>query len=80
MTELRMIYSGFTGNKAGSDVLLSFNLLEQGLKRITDAYDVKTKRKSLAARRANAKSLARRMHNACVCGVADPPRLHSESD
>ena len=68
-----MTYSGFNGNKAGSDVLVSLNLLKQGLKRIKDTFDVKSKRKTLSARRTSSKSVARSVHNTCICGAPDSP-------
>ena len=68
-----MIYSGFNGNKAGSDVLVSLNLVKQGLKKITDTFDVKSKRKTLSVRRTGSKSVARSVHSTCICGASDRP-------
>ena len=68
LSELRMVYAGFNGHEVGSDVLLSLNLIRQGLNSITDAYEVKSKLKCLSATRTSAKSVARRVHNTCICG------------
>lgn len=68
LIELWLIFGGFHGGKIGSDVLLSLNLINQGLRRVTDNYDVKTRRKTLCARKRNTHSVAQTVHDSCICG------------
>ena len=66
-----MDYCGLCARGFGSDVLLSFALHKQGLSRITDAIDTGSKQKTLCARRHGARSIARRVHDTCICGKHD---------
>ena len=70
LIELRLIFGCFHGGKFGSDVLLTLNLMNQGLRRVTDSYNVQTKRKCLTIRHRDdkSKSTAQSVHDTCICG------------
>ena len=77
LIELRLIFGGFHGGKFGSDVLLTLNLMNKGLRRVTDSYNVQTKRKSLTIRHCDdkSKSTAQSVHDTCICG--GPSLMHA---
>ena len=70
LIELRLIFGGFHGGKFGSDVLLTLNLMNQGLRSVTDLYNVQTRRKCLTITHCGDKSrlTAQSVHDMCICG------------
>ena len=70
LIELQLIFGGFHGGKLGSDVLLSLNLINQGLKWVTDSYNVQQRRKCLTIRHRTykPKRSAQSVHDICICG------------
>lgn len=71
LVELQMVYGLFNGNGVGSYGSLIFHLLDQGLLNIADTCDVRSKRKTLSARRTEAPPVAESVHDICTCGKDD---------